>query len=353
MRNLIRKIIFKRKNGISIGTNVRRYGHEVLREVKNAENILLHLHPSPDPDSAGSALAMKLVLENMGKKVTLIRGDSEIPKGYLHFPGIDKVLNKNILEIDLKDFDLFIAVDSASLNQITKKGALVFPDTLRVVNIDHHETNERYGHVNLVEEKYPSCAQVLYELFLEWRVNIDKQIAENLYVGLYTDSVEFRTSLVTSKTLLIASQLKNHIGDLGKLLMPIESNETISHIKYLALMLSSVESYFNDTVAIASIDFDTMSNKGISRIDMHTHDLVPILRTVNEWQVMVSMTEVESGTIRVSTRSKDADKYDMSVLAESMGGGGHRAAAGFVLKSSLEEAKKVVLSKLKELYDLR
>lgn len=349
--NFIRKIIFRRKRGVVVGTNVHKYADDVLNEVKHANSILLHCHVSPDPDSVGSALAMKIVLERMGKKVTVIRGDSEIPRGYMHFPGVSDIVSKNIFEIDLKDFDLFISVDSASVDQITKKGPVTFPDSLKIINIDHHETNKYYGHINLVESKYPSCAQVLYEIFQEWRVDIDRDVAENLYVGIYTDSVEFRTSLVSAKTLQIASLLKNHIPDLGDLLFPIENNETRGHIKFIGLMVASVESYMNDKVALASVGFDLIKGNGLTREELHTHDISPIFRSVPEWQIIISMTEIEPNLVKVSTRSKDPVKYDVSKLADSLGGGGHKAAAGIVMKTSLVEAKKMILLKLKELYN--
>jgi len=206
MRHFIKKIIFRKRNGITIGTNVRLRANEALNEVKRAKSILLHCHPSPDPDSVCSALAMKFVLESMGKNVTVIGGDSEMPKGFLHFPGASSIIPKNILEVDLDSFDLFVSVDSASIMQVTKKGDLVFPAALRIVNIDHHATNTRFGHINIVESSYPACSEVLYELFLEWKIKMTREIAENLFMGIYTDTVEFRTPLTTSKTFLIASK---------------------------------------------------------------------------------------------------------------------------------------------------
>src|SRR5262249_32701652 len=77
----------------------------VLRQIKKARSILLHCHPSPDPDSLGSVLAMKFALQKLGKKVTVIRGDSELSPGFLHFAGVQEIEHKSFGEVDLKNFD--------------------------------------------------------------------------------------------------------------------------------------------------------------------------------------------------------------------------------------------------------
>src|SRR3954463_13074656 len=92
----------------------------ILAEIEKASSILLHCHPSPDPDSVGSALAMKFALEQLGKKVTVIRGDSEIPQAFMHFPGAGDIQSKSFGEVDLKNFDLFIIQDSGSPEMISR-----------------------------------------------------------------------------------------------------------------------------------------------------------------------------------------------------------------------------------------
>src|SRR5579872_6587049 len=90
----------------------------ILAEIKKATSILLHCHPSPDPDSVGSALAMKFALESLGKKATIIQGDNDIPRAYMHFPGAQDIVKKNFFELDLTQFDLFIVQDTGGLERI-------------------------------------------------------------------------------------------------------------------------------------------------------------------------------------------------------------------------------------------
>ena len=105
---------------------VKKLAPEILDVIKKSESILLHCHPSPDPDSVGSALAMKFALQSLGKKVTIIAGDSPVPSAFSHFPGFAEIIPKNFFEIDLAAFDLFIIQDSGSLDRISKKAQLFF-----------------------------------------------------------------------------------------------------------------------------------------------------------------------------------------------------------------------------------
>src|SRR3989344_9571766 len=97
-----------------ISEEVKKAAPLIFNEIKKANSILLHCHPSPDPDSVGSVLAMKFALESLGKKVTVIQGDSEIPQAFMHFPGAGDIVQKSFDEMDLKEFDLFIILDSGS-----------------------------------------------------------------------------------------------------------------------------------------------------------------------------------------------------------------------------------------------
>src|SRR3989344_3353977 len=120
---------------------------QIFDEIKKASSILLHCHPSPDPDSVGSALAMKFALEQLGKKATVIKGDSEIPQAFMHFPGAKEIIAENFFEVDLKEFNLFIILDSAAPEQISRFKPIKFPLPIRTIVIDHHRTNPGYADI--------------------------------------------------------------------------------------------------------------------------------------------------------------------------------------------------------------
>jgi len=85
---------------IEISSELKEKVPLILAEINKAESVLLYCHPSPDPDSVCSALAMKLVLQQLGKKTAIIKGDSEIPEAFMHFPGAKEIIMKSYWEID-------------------------------------------------------------------------------------------------------------------------------------------------------------------------------------------------------------------------------------------------------------
>ena len=147
-------------------------------EIQKSQSILLHCHPNPDADSIGSALAMMHMLEGIGKKVTIIAGDSDLPRNMAHLPGYEKIERKSFFEIDLKSYDLFLIQDSGAINQISKKGTITFPEHLKTIVIDHHASNPGFADINLIDLSYPATCQIIFDLFKEWNIKITPPIAE-------------------------------------------------------------------------------------------------------------------------------------------------------------------------------
>lgn len=324
----------------------------ILAEIKKAESILLHCHPSPDPDSVGSSLAMKFALQGMGKKVTVIRGDSEIPNAFMHFPGANEIVSKNFFEIDPKEFDLFLVLDTAAVDRISGVGPVNFPAGLTIVDIDHHATNPGFGSINLVESSYPATCQILFDLFSCWNIAITPEIAANLFIGIYTDTGGFKYRGSTTRTFEVAAGLARIIPDFPKIISDMEQSNTPEFILFQGLALNSVETFLGGRLAIAGVSLEALQKKSIPASEASSSTISPLLITVVGWDVGVALVEVEPGKVKGSFRTKNADTYDVSKLAGAVGGGGHKAAAGATLNMSLEEAKKLVVAKAKELYNL-
>lgn len=325
----------------------------ILAEIKKAQSILLHCHPSPDPDSVGSTLATKFALEAMGKKVTLIKGDSDIPEAFLHFPGAANITQKNFFEIDHKQFDLFIVLDSGSIEQISRRDVFPNPFPISTIVIDHHASNPGYGSlINLVDPTYPATAQILYDLFTIWQVNMTHDIAANLFMGIYTDTGGFKYPGTTAKTFTIVSALIEFIPDFTSLISTMENSHTRADLEFRGLVLNSIKTFFADTVALSVVTYEMLQEKNIPITSAKAGSVSSSLRTVQQWNVVGVLVEVETGVVNVSFRSKDAALFDVSKLAVALGGGGHKAAAGVVLKMKPQEAVDLVVSKIKELYNL-
>ena len=324
---------------------------KIKKEIDKAQSILLHCHPSPDPDSVGSTLAMKLALESLGKKVTLIKGDSDISKAFV-FPGVETVTQKNFFEIKLSDFDLFLILDSGSIEMISRKGEVIFPDSLTTVVIDHHATNGGYGKINLVDTSYSSTAQLVFDLLNQWNIEINHDIALNLFMGMYTDTGGFRYGIKPEKTLEVAMTLAKLAPDYQKTIFVMENNNRIESLIFESLALASLKTFFDGKLALVSVcNVDIVKNK-FTNDDIFTGYISNKIKSVIGTQIAVTLIEKEPNVVKLSFRTRDVVKYDVSKLALALGGGGHKAAAGATLEMSLPEAIEKVVKTVKELYNI-
>lgn len=325
----------------------------VLAEVKKAKSILLHCHPKPDPDSVGSALAMKLALEQIGKKATLIKGDSRMPEAFMHLPGARGIVSKNFFEIDQAEFDLFICQDSSSPQMVSRAGKLGAPMPIKTVIIDHHRSNERFGSINLVASALPATSQLLFEIFKEWGIDLTRDIAANLFAGIYSDTGGMKYMGANERTYEIMTDLVKTGISPFHILDPIENSYTPASMSYLCSALKSIETFVDGKVAIASVSSGDLSSHGITESDMSSIQLAHMLRRVIGWDLDVSMVELKPGEIKLGFRTRDEDRFDVSKIAVAFGGGGHKAAAGAgITGKTLAEAKEMVVAKAKELYNL-
>lgn len=313
---------------------------QIFSEIQKAQSILLHLHPSPDPDSQGSALAMYHALTGLGKKVTVIKGDSDIDQNMAHMPGADKIVPKNFLEINQKDFDLFIVLD-ATLDRVTSKGKISFEPHLRLVNIDHHASNKGEAHINLIDPQASSTSVMLYRLFKKWNILITNAITRNLLMGLYTDTGNLVYGNTNKEALDMVAELRDTVPEFPDDLAAFHRID-FDTLRFESLAYSKAEKVGD--MIISCISLSDMQSQNIDPKFASASLISSILRNVRGVSLAGCLVEDEPNIIKCSFRSQDIKKYDLSVIAPQFGGGGHKPAAGALIKSSLEEAKARVLS---------
>ena len=324
---------------------------KIWKEIDRSQRILLHLHPGADGDSVGSALAMYHVLKGLNKNVDLIQGDTDLPKNLSTIPGADKIIPKNIFQIDINQYDLFIILDASSLKQVSRLGDIKFPKKLKTVCIDHHISNEKFANINLIVATAPATAQILFDFFQLKKIKLNQKNAACLFAGLYTDTGGFKYSNTTYKTLNIASQLAKIYSKFPDLIFDIENTDAPERIKLISLLLGSVENYFSDHVALASLSFEDIKNHNLNQVVVSSNsEVANMLKSVVGWDISLTLIEIQPETIKISLRTRDSQKYDLSKIAVILKGGGHKAAAGATLNMPLSQAKETILATIKKLY---
>lgn len=315
----------------------KKTSDQILQSINRANKILLTLHVSPDGDCVGAVLAMDLFLRQIGKKTKII-SYSKIPKSFLYLPGMADVEIANIAKINLSEFDLYISLDAADKIMITKSEFPKIPERMKVINIDHHVTNPNFGDLNLVEV-VSSTSEMIYDLFKKWKVTIDKQIAKLLFLGIFSDTGCFQYPLTSAKTFLIASSLMKKGADLNESVLTQFRSYNFKTLKYWGKVLDNMQIDESRKFVISVVTASEIRDLGIESEDIEgAASLFAPVTLGTEFGIIIDENE---GFVKGSLRSRAS--FDVSKIAADLGGGGHKQAAGFVLKMPLDEAVKLVL----------
>ncbi len=308
---------------------------EIVRAVSSAKQPMLVLHVRPDGDSVGSSLAVARCLRQLGKHPTVVSPDM-VPAN-LTFLDPDGACVPATSAAG--PFDLGLFLDCADLDRLGSAQALV-PALPRVVNIDHHPSNNRYGHLNYVDARAAACAELALRLIDDLGCSLDPQMATALYAALATDTGSFRFTSTSPRTLSMAARLRAAGADLDLISREIWENRSLSSVRLLAQALQTLEVDPSGEMAWLSVKPDQMARAGADA--SATEGLVDYARTLRGVQVALLFTACTATETRVSLRSKG--RVDVSALAGQFGGGGHARAAGCTVQGALPEVRARVLA---------
>lgn len=298
---------------------------KILEEIKKAKRILVNCHRSPDPDGIGSALALKLVLEQMGKEVEIICPSGQVDKRINFLKGFDEIKTGiNFSKFDYTKFNLFITLDSASWDMVTGKNEIFMPQ-VPIVNIDHHITNKNYGSINLVDTGASSVCELLFSLFENWIVEMDVKIATCLLTGIIADTGAFSYPNTTAKTLGIAQKLIEVGVDKNKIILRLYRSEDLNMLRFWGEVLQKMEIDKDYKFIWSAISHDVYKRYGMPEYGKESaaSSFAPIVDGTD-----FGLIAVEEDTERLFISFRSRTGFDVSPIAEELGGGGHKAAAG-------------------------
>lgn len=316
---------------------------EAIEVARKGNKFLVVSHVSPEGDAIGSLLGLTLALRSLGKEVTAYLEDP-IPEVFSFLPGASTVVH----ELDnTESFDATFAVDCGQKERLGK-GFVDLDDPGRIVNIDHHATNDFFGEVNVVVPDASAAGELVYDFCKAAGIKITPEIAENLYVAIHTDTGSFRYSSSTAEAFIKAGELVRCGVEPWKIARLVYENLPARKFKLLAMVLSTLEvidiaGSGGTKIATLAVTLE-MFKKAEAEKDM-ADGFVNYARGIEGVQVGILFRESSPNTYKVSMRSKG--EVDVAELTKSFGGGGHRNAAGCSIKGSLEEVKATIIKAIR------
>ncbi|QXD25962.1 DHH family phosphoesterase [Opitutia bacterium ISCC 51] len=298
-----------------------------LVESINGKKIAVVGHVRPDGDCIGSQVALCRVLQSRGIEAVCVNHDP--------VPATLKFLVENTAfhrgtEFDLDGWDI-MSVDCADAR---RTGPSVAPHMERTLgNIDHHISNTQYGKMNLIEGTSSATGEILAGFFFDCDYEVDTDTANGLYVGIATDTGQFRFPSTTRHTFEISGKLIDRGVDLAKVNLELYEQESFAKLELLQRFLESLELHFDGRVCVGLLKDGVYDEVGASTED--SEGLVDYARSIEGVDIGV-LVEERSGKIKGSLRAKE-QKYRCDLIAKQFNGGGHAAAAGLNDESSMEE----------------
>ncbi len=321
---------------------------KIFKIIEASKRVLIPLHLNPDGDSVASSLAFAHVLKNLGKEVVISSTDPVPDFGFLH--GVELVQKKDLADFDLGKFDLLLLLDPSCspagiFPRITRE-TIHLPKGLSVVLIDHHPHSEKYSKFSavLIGEQAASTTELLYKIFDLKNINVDKDLATLLMVGLVTDNGFFRFPNTTASTFEVASRLMKRGVDYNDVIFNLLRQVPKEYMKLWSLILGNIEVANESRFLLSAISYDELQELGFpaSLISpARGSALAMFFQQVKGTEFGVLLTEEEPGQVSGSLRSRTG--FDVSKIARELGGGGHKLAAGFNLEMDIEKAKEKVL----------
>lgn len=310
---------------------------QILTVIREYERFAVTSHLGPEADAIGSLLALKQMLEALGKEAWAVLRDP-VPETLRFLPGAEAV--HSTLPVSRKSIDAWFVVDCGQINRVGEVILQLLQDHPLIINIDHHSDNPRFGQINWVKFT-ASTTMILYELAQQLGLAITPELATCLYSGIIADTDSFRNSNVSADVLRVATDLIGHGADAREIAIQIYERRTLSEVKLLGQTLLSAQ--VTDGIIWSSIPQEAFRQTDTSVND--TERLVEELRATDGIQVAVLFKEMGTGKIKVSLRAKNQG-LDVSRVARLFGGGGHKQAAGCLVPGRLEDVEARVLSEV-------
>lgn len=312
--------------------------NRIIDAIRDCRTLCVVGHIRPDGDCVGSQLGLTLALRNEGKKVWCWNQDS-IPEKY-EFLDPDKVIQKP--KPGMK-FDGVIATDAASFERLGEVGQRIANRKL-FINIDHHQSNTRYGDINWVSEREPSTGELIFRLLTVAKWPITKPIADCLFTAVSTDTGSFQYPSTRPGTYHVAGELVRRGANLAKICEEVYQSYPLSRARLLRHVYSHFRLTHQNQIAYFWLKQADFTRTGANSAD--TEGLIDHIRAIAPVVVACVFEEIGPELTRISLRSKDV-KVNVNEIAAQFGGGGHPAAAGARIPGKPLSVQRKVIAAVK------
>ena len=312
----------------------------IRKRLNAADTIAIFVHTRPDGDSIGATLALGWALEDEGKKVEFVSEDP-IPERYQFLfqftaDGKDPFIPAPV------HADCYVVPDISSPD---RAGAffLDHPEIQPDICIDHHVSNIGFAKLNWVESDNPAACCILTSIMPKMGFTLTKRISSALLTGIITDTNSFSNSNVTTDALRLAADLVDNGAELFKICRTAYKEHSIQEMEYWRIGMNHMR--IEDGMAWSYILASEREAAGIESDE--TSGFTSYMGNTTGIKTSVFFTETDEKKVKISWRSVPG--YDVTKVAVSFGGGGHKAASGATIDGPIDQAMPTVINRTREM----
>ena len=309
---------------------------DVLEALRAARRVALVSHRDPDPDTVGSAVAVGLALEGLGKTVTYHCADP-VPESIRFLARTDRFTT----EPPPADVDLMLTVDFGD----AARAKFPLPAGVPVVNVDHHATNAGFGDAglaSLVDVSSAATGELISRVIDGLGAVWTPEMATAALVAIMTDTGSFQFPNTDSRALMRAARLRELGADLQAITYNIFRNKRFEALKLTGIALTRLVREDGGELVWTWADHADIVATGAREEDM-SGLVQQVARSAGMRLSLLFSTQ--GGNLRVSCRTSDSPpSVDASALMAGFGGGGHRRAAGALIAGDPAEIRERVLT---------
>ncbi len=305
----------------------------VHRTIAEARAILILNPKDSDGDSIGASLALGHYVRSLGKHYRIFTAKPPSPQ-LAFLPGFSEI-STDFGQLRLADYDLVIGVDFADLKMLAFSEPLLAElKTKTFINIDHHATNFRFGTINIIVPEAAATTEILYHFFETQNIPYDKYVATCLLMGIVYDTGSFAHLNTTRSVIEISSNLLLR-GARLKTITRQTTAKSLPTLRLWGLALSRLT--HNTRLGLSTTIILHKDLIDLEADDEATEGIANFLNNLAGPKAILVLKEESDGIIKGSLRSTQRG-VNVANLAERLGGGGHKKAAGFTLRGRLHRS---------------
>lgn len=300
--------------------------------IEQSQNIVLTTHERTDGDDLGSVLALAHHLTSVGKKVAIVITGG-VPARLDFLSGTDTVIE----QLPRSNYDLLVVSGCSTLDRVNHEAIQSL--NLPIINFDHHPDNQNYGTVNVVDATKSSVAELMYD-FINWcQWPISEAMATALLTGIITDTGLLMHSNTQASTLEAAGELMKRGALISQVAKHTFTAQSPNDMRAWGEALENA--YYNPENQMIYSVITQQQIVNLGNPEMGSFEgLVETLNKVPEAKFAMFLKEDSDGRIKGSLRSEEYKGVDVQKIAQMLGGGGHKLAAGFSLVGKLAKSQE-------------